>query len=94
MTDILFVLLQLANHGYLNRNGVTNLAQGIDAIDKVFGVEIDLALALNAYAVVFNGNLLDLSWSIGGPANSKGLGALTEILTGPPAGINAHNVRF
>lgn len=83
---------QLANHGYLDRSGVTNLAQGIDAIGKVFGVEADLGLALNAYAVVFNGNLLDLSWSIGGPAASKGLGQVTELLFGEPSGINAHNV--
>ncbi|PWN32429.1 uncharacterized protein FA14DRAFT_73355 [Meira miltonrushii] len=83
----------LANHGYFNRNGVTNLAQGIDAINKVFGVEYDLALALNAYAVVFNGNILDLSWSIGGPPPaSKGLGALEDILAGPPQGISAHNI--
>lgn len=83
---------QLANHGYFNRNGVTNLAQGIAGISDVFGVEYDLALALNAYAVVFNGNILDLTWSIGGPAKSQGLGALTDILLGEPAGINAHNV--
>ncbi|CAO1633105.1 unnamed protein product [Sympodiomycopsis kandeliae] len=82
----------LANHGYLDRSGVTNLFQGIDAINKVFGVEYDLALALNAYAVVFNGNLLDLSWSIGGPAASKGLGKITELLFGKPSGINAHNI--
>lgn len=85
-------LHQLANHGYLNRNGVTNLFQGIDAINKVFGVEYDLALALNAYAVVFNGNILDLSWSIGGPSSSSGLGALTDILLGEPSGIDAHNI--
>lgn len=91
-SNVNFLENQLANHGYLDRSGVTNLAQGIDAINKVFGVEYDLALALNAYAVVFNGNLLDLSWSIGGPPKSKGLGALTEILLGQPSGINAHNV--
>lgn len=83
----------LANHGYFNRNGVTNFFQGVDGTNKVFGVEYDLAIALNAYAVVFNGNLLDLSWSIGGPPPpSKGLGALTDLLFGTPRGINAHNV--
>lgn len=61
--------------------------QGIDAINKVFGVEYDLALALNAYAVVFNGNILDLTWSIGGPYGSKGIGAIGDILLGQPAGI-------
>lgn len=87
-----FVFTQLANHGYLDHSGLTNLGQGVDAIMKVFGVELDLALALNAYAVVFNGNILDLSWSIGGPAASKGLGKITEFLFGEPAGINAHNI--
>ncbi|PWN51383.1 hypothetical protein IE53DRAFT_52592 [Violaceomyces palustris] len=83
----------LANHGYLNRNGVTTLTQGIDAINRVFGVGYDLALALNAYAVVFNGNLLDLTWSIGGPYGSSGLGAITNLLTNSePKGINAHNI--
>ncbi|KAJ9477203.1 HEME_HALOPEROXIDASE domain-containing protein [Pseudozyma hubeiensis] len=82
----------LANHGYLNRNGVTTLTQGIDAINKVFGVAYDLALALNAYAVVFNGNILDLTWSIGGPYKSQGLGALTDVLLGTPGGIDAHNI--
>lgn len=82
----------LSNHGYLNRNGVTTLTQGIDAIGKVFGVEVDLGLALNAYAVVFNGNILDTTWSIGGKYASKGLGSLTNLLFGEPAGINAHNV--
>lgn len=71
---------------------MTNLAQGIDAIGKVFGVETDLGTALNAYAVVFNGNILDLSWSIGGPNNSTGLGALSNILIGEPSGIDAHNI--
>lgn len=82
----------LANHGYLNRNGVTTLSQGIDAIGKVFGVEADLGLALNAYAVVFNGNILDTTWSIGGKYASDGLGGLTNLLFGEPAGINAHNI--
>ncbi|PWN44101.1 hypothetical protein IE81DRAFT_346038 [Ceraceosorus guamensis] len=82
----------LANHGYLDRSGVTTLTQGIDAINKVFGVGPDLALALNAYAVIFNGNILDGTWSIGGPYKSKSLGSLTNLLFGDPAGINAHNV--
>ncbi|SJX64389.1 uncharacterized protein SRS1_15029 [Sporisorium reilianum f. sp. reilianum] len=82
----------LANHGYLNRNGVTNLYQAIDAISRVFGVELDLGLALSAYATVFNGNILDLTWSIGGPYQSQGLGKLTDILLGTPGGINAHNI--
>lgn len=82
----------LANHGYLNRNGVTNLYQAIDAIGKVFGVEADLGLALSAYATVFNGNILDLTWSIGGPYQSQGLGAITNLLLGTPGGIDAHNI--
>ncbi|UZJ55931.1 hypothetical protein CBS101457_005251 [Exobasidium rhododendri] len=82
----------LANHGYLNRNGVTTLTQGVDAIGTVFGVEADLGLALNAYAVVFNGNILDGTWSIGGPDSSTGLGSLTNVLLGEPSGINAHNI--
>jgi hypothetical protein len=42
--------------------------------------------------VLFNGNLLDLTWSIGGPYGSKGLGGVTNLLFGQPQGINAHNI--
>ncbi len=58
----------------------------------MFGVEADLGLALNAYAVVFNGNILDTTWSIGGPYQSQGLGQITNLLLGTPAGIDAHNI--
>lgn len=71
---------------------MTNFLQGTQAINQVFGVEYDLAVALNAYAVVFNGNILDLTWSIGGPYTSKGIGALSNVLLGQPQGIDAHNI--
>lgn len=36
----------LANHGYIQRNGITNLAEVVDAAQLVFGIGLDLALAL------------------------------------------------
>ena len=74
-------------------SGITTVAQGVDAINRVFGVEPDLALALNAYATVFNGAVLDTTWSIFGPYTPTGLlGGVGGLLGGEPQGINAHNI--
>ncbi|QRV90120.1 peroxidase family 2 domain protein [Ceratobasidium sp. AG-Ba] len=55
----------LANHGYLNRNGVTTLTQAVEATNKVYDMGIDLATFLSPFSVVTDGNLLTLQWSIG-----------------------------
>lgn len=77
---------------HLTPQGVTTLTQGMKGINQVFGVGYDTGLVLNAYAVLLTGNVLDLSWSIGGAYGSKGLGSLTNLLFGEPKGIEAHNV--
>ncbi|KDN42879.1 hypothetical protein K437DRAFT_157159 [Tilletiaria anomala UBC 951] len=84
----------LANHNYLPRNGVTTVAQAIDAINRVFGVEVELSTALSVYAAVFNGNVLDTTWSIGGPYTPTGIaGGVLDLAGGAePQGISAHNV--
>lgn len=72
---------------------MTSLTEVVDATTKVFGLEYDLALLLSALGVVFNGNLLDMSYSIGGAAKaSQGLGKVSEFLLGRPSGISAHNI--
>ncbi|KAF8599575.1 Cloroperoxidase [Ceratobasidium sp. AG-I] len=78
----------LANHGYLARNGVTNLAEAIAGTTEVYGMGADLAAFLSAYAVVIDGNPLTLEWSIGG---SPG-GPVFPPLLSPPLGLNgSHN---
>lgn len=55
----------LANHGYFDRSGVTTLTQAIEAVNVVYGISPELGTALSAYAVIFDGNVLDQTWSIG-----------------------------
>ncbi|KAK0555646.1 hypothetical protein OC846_001611, partial [Tilletia horrida] len=82
----------LANHGYFNRDGTVSLVQAIEVVNQVYGISPELGGALSAYAVVFTGNILDGTWSIGGPFQSKGLGAVTNLIAGEPQGIDSHNV--
>lgn len=71
-----------ANHGYINRNGVTNLQQAIDGTNTMFGMGRDLGGFLSAYSVIQDGDPLTQQWSIGGPppgqvllpGQSQGLG--------------------
>lgn len=55
-------------------------------------MELDFGTALVAYGVIFNGNILDQTFSIGGPYQSNGLGSLGDILLGKPGGLDAHNI--
>ncbi|KAL9931437.1 hypothetical protein V8E36_009723 [Tilletia maclaganii] len=82
----------LANHGYFNRDGTTSLTQAIEVVSQVYGISPELGGFLSAYAVVFTGNILDGTWSIGGPFQSDGLGSVTNLIAGEPEGINSHNV--
>ncbi|KAJ6141516.1 hypothetical protein N7470_009906 [Penicillium chermesinum] len=58
----------LANHGYIPRNGVVSFANVIEAINKVYGMGVDLATVLAIMGTVWTGNPLSLdpSFSIGG----------------------------
>lgn len=56
-----------ANHGYLNRNGVQTIPGTITGLFDAYGMQIDLAAFLAAFAVVFNGDPVAGTWSIGGP---------------------------
>ncbi|CAD6886089.1 unnamed protein product [Tilletia caries] len=83
----------LSNHGYFNRDGTVGLTQAIEVVSQVYGISPELGGVLSAYAVVFTGNILDGTWSIGGPFQSKELlGSVTNLLAGEPEGINSHNV--
>ncbi|KAJ4002762.1 hypothetical protein NW752_009414 [Fusarium irregulare] len=86
----------LANHGYIQRSGVTSLVEIIGATNEVFGMGIDVATVLGTLGTVYVGNPLSLKpgFSIGGaPKGSDNiLGNLAGLL-GKPRGLDAsHNV--
>nr|DAD54583.1 TPA_asm: putative aromatic peroxidase [Fusarium equiseti] len=86
----------LANHGYIKRNGVTNLVETIGAINKVYGMGIDLATILTTMGVVFVGNPLSLNpgFSIGSTpkGNDNILGNLVGLLGKPRGLVGSHNI--
>ncbi|KAB8446271.1 hypothetical protein FH972_025251 [Carpinus fangiana] len=78
-----------ANHAYLPRSGIASLPQTVDGMNAAFGMFPDLSGFLAAYAIVFNGDLLTQTWSIGGPPPSTTIGS---GLLGKPQGISwSHN---
>ncbi|KAF4972594.1 hypothetical protein FSARC_867 [Fusarium sarcochroum] len=86
----------LANHGYISRKGVTSLVEVTAAINKIYGMGIDLASILATMGTVFVGNPLSLNpgFSIGGTASGAQniLGNLVGLL-GTPRGLNgSHNI--
>ncbi|RMY25760.1 hypothetical protein D0867_00502 [Hortaea werneckii] len=80
-------LNSLANHGYIPHNGITSVAQAIDACQKAFGMGYDLGALLAIYSAALDGNLG--TFSIGGPTHSL----LGLNLLGTPKGLSgSHNV--
>ncbi|OLN88356.1 Aromatic peroxygenase 1 [Colletotrichum chlorophyti] len=86
----------LANHGYINRNGVTSLVEVSTAINQVFGMGLDLGSILSVMGTVFVGNPLSLNpgFSIGyTTAGSQNLLGNLIGLLGTPRGLNgSHNI--
>ncbi|KAE8183628.1 hypothetical protein CF335_g8269, partial [Tilletia laevis] len=83
----------LSNHGYFNRDGTVGLTQAVEAVNRVYGLSPELGVVLSGYATVMTGNILDATWSIGGPFPSKELlGSVVNLVAGEPEGINSHNV--
>ncbi|KAF5004926.1 hypothetical protein FDECE_8597 [Fusarium decemcellulare] len=86
----------LANHGYISRKGVTSLVEVTGAINKVYGMGLDIAAILATMGTVFVGNPLSLNpgFSIGNtsPGAQNLLGNLVGLL-GTPRGLNgSHNI--
>lgn len=85
----------MANHGYINRNGVVSLIDAVVGMHRVYNMGVDLALILALLGVVWTGNPLSLdpSFSIGG--NSTAVwNALDNVqgILGTPEGIkHSHN---
>ncbi|KAM0811378.1 putative Aromatic peroxygenase [Seiridium cardinale] len=79
----------LANHGYLPRNGVADMATLVKATNDVYGLGLDIGGILAVIGTVFDGNPVSLNpgFSIGVPSqNSQNiLGGLG--LLGTPEGL-------
>ncbi|KAG9125084.1 hypothetical protein FRC07_009049 [Ceratobasidium sp. 392] len=56
----------LANHGYLDRNGITTVDKAVAAIYKVYGGGYDLGRFLAGLAIISSGDGATGTWSIGG----------------------------
>ncbi|KAK2000999.1 oxidase [Colletotrichum falcatum] len=90
----------LANHGYISRDGVTGIAEVTGAVNRVFGMGIDISAILAVLGTVFVGDPLsaDPGFSIGDVSRSSpgGGGALDGVLgrlLGTPRGLNgSHNI--
>lgn len=84
----------MANHGYLNRNGLTNVVEATLASQTVFGMGLDLGGFLSAYSGIMAGDIT--SFSIGGPPSSGLIGGLTSSLglLGRPQGLSKSHNRF
>jgi len=80
----------LANHNYLNHNGVTTLTQAIQATTEGFGMGVDLATFLSTISVLFDGAILTQQWSIGSGGGS-GLASLGGILGTGEGLTGSHN---
>ncbi|CAD6897710.1 unnamed protein product [Tilletia controversa] len=82
----------LSDHGYFNRDGSVSLTHAIEVVSQLSGISPELGAVLPAYAVVFTGNILDGTWSIGGRVQYELLGSVSNLLAGEPEGINSHTV--
>ncbi|KAB9006561.1 hypothetical protein FH972_026915 [Carpinus fangiana] len=78
-----------ANHGYLPRNGIASIEQTISGLGALYNLHTEIAGALAAYAVALDGNIVEGTWSIGGPLPTD---ALTGDLLGHGNGLSySHN---
>ena len=73
-----------ANHGYINRNGITDFNQLVQAQQNLYNVAPDLAIALATAGVLLDGDIRTGKLSIG-----KNSSAVPGILN-TPGGLNYH----
>jgi hypothetical protein len=83
----------LANYGFIARNGITNYAEIVSALQNAFNLGFDHATVLTTLGVASCGDIVTGKLSIGMDATSRtsllGLGLL-----GPEPGLNGHNVSY
>lgn len=78
-----------ANHGYLPRSGIASIEQTVSGLGALYGMSPELAVALSAYAIALDGNVVEGVWSIGGPLPTDDL---TGALLGDGQGLSySHN---
>jgi hypothetical protein len=54
----------MANHGYINRNGITTVAQTLAGAKRLFNMGVDLTTFLAAGSVLFAGDIPTMTYSI------------------------------
>ncbi|CAF1003345.1 unnamed protein product [Adineta steineri] len=74
-----------ANHGYLNRSGITNFDELVIMQQDLYNIGLDLAIILATIGVALDGDIITGKLSIG-RQSSKVPGILTT-----PSGLNSHN---
>ncbi|CAF0894567.1 unnamed protein product [Adineta steineri] len=74
-----------ANHGYINRSGITNFDELVKMQQVLYNAGLDLAIVLATVGVALDGDIITGKVSIG-KQSSEVPGILTT-----PAGLNSHN---
>lgn len=74
----------LANHGYLDRSGITTFAEAANAIQTAYSMSFDIAIVLSAFGLLAGGDLLTGKYSIAGQD-----GRVPNAI-GPAYGIDRH----
>ncbi|KAM3417429.1 hypothetical protein BST61_g5675 [Cercospora zeina] len=69
----------LANYGYLPRDGIVTMDEVIKAVQRGFNMGIVLSTVLSVFAILTDGDIKTLSWSIG--SSHGGIGGLNRHST-------------
>jgi hypothetical protein len=80
----------LANHGFIARDGITNLAEVTDACQNVLNMAWDLAAVVTLVALTLgDGDIVSRKFSIGCDATNRT--AAVPLISGSQPGLNGHN---
>ncbi|KAF2200873.1 Cloroperoxidase [Delitschia confertaspora ATCC 74209] len=80
----------LANHGFIARDGVTNLHELVDAAQNVFNMGWDLAVFISAFTIYLaDGDPITTKLSIGCDATTRT--SWNPSITGSEPGLDGHN---
>lgn len=83
----------LANHGYINRTGITTVAETLVGGSRLFNMGVDLIAFLAGGSVIFAGDIPSMKYSIGGAdVRTNSLGVIGGAL-GTETGLSGH-LRF
>ena len=79
-----------ANHGFIARDGITNLAEVTDAARNVLNMAWDLAAVVSLVALTLgDGDIVSRTFSIGCDATNRT--AALPLISGSQPGLNGHN---